>query len=127
MAKPKKAKKKDTPGQKLWLSLYRADHYDQQAGKIEVPPNATRRDPQRATQKWFQGMSRQLKESFPAGLRELREQLGLTQQSLAATAELSVTAVALIERGERVPNLDTAARLCWALDIAAGITADDLK
>jgi DNA-binding XRE family transcriptional regulator len=119
--------KKDTPGQKLWLGLYRADLYDQQAGKIAVPPGATRLDPQRATKRWLEGMSRHLKESFPAGLRERREQLGLTQQQLADIAQLTVTAVAMIERGERVPNLDTAARLCWALDAAAGVTPNELK
>ena len=57
-------------------------------------------------------MSRHLKESFPAGLRKHREELGLTQQELADIAELTATAVAMIERSERTPNLDTAARLC---------------
>lgn len=121
-----RADKKDTPGQKLWLGLYRADLYDQEAGKLAVPHGATRSNPQRATRRWLEGMSRHLKESFPAGLRERREQLGLTQQQLADTAQLTVTAVAMIERGERAPNLDTAARLCWALDVAAGVTPDDL-
>ncbi len=71
-------------------------------------------------------MSRHLKESFPTGLRKRREELGLTQQELAEIAELTVTAVAMIERGERAPNLDTAARLCWALDVAAGVTPEEL-
>ena len=61
-----------------------------------------------------------LKEKFSTGLRKRREELGLTQQKLADIAELTVTAVAMIERGERAPNLDTAARLCWALGMAAG-------
>jgi DNA-binding XRE family transcriptional regulator len=121
-----KAKKKDTPGQKLWLGLYRADLYDQQADKIIVPPGAPRLNPEGATRRWFEGMSRHLKESFPMGLRKRREELGLTQQGLADIAKLTVTAVAMIERGERVPNLDTAARLCWALDMAAGVTPEDL-
>lgn len=121
-----KTKKKDTPGQKLWLGLYRSDLYDQQAEDIIVPPGAPRLNPERATRRWFEGMSRHLKESFPAGLRKRREELGLTQQELADIAELTVTAVAMIERGERVPNLDTAARLCWALDVAAGVTLEEL-
>ena len=114
--------KKDTPGQKLWLSLYRADFYDQEAEKVAVPPGASRLNPERATKRWWEGRSRHLKESFPTGLRKQREELGLTQQQLADIAELTVTAVAMIERGERAPNLDTAARLCWALDATAGVT-----
>ena len=106
--------KKDTPGQQLWLALYRADSYDQQAEKIVVPPGSPRLNPERATRHWLEGMSRHLKESFPTGLRKRREELRLTQQQLADIAELTVTAVAMIERGERQPNLDTAARLCWA-------------
>jgi DNA-binding XRE family transcriptional regulator len=111
-------KTKYTPGQKLWLSLYRADLYDQEAAKIDVPSAAPRLNPERATKRWLQGMSRHLKKSFPAGLRQRREELGLTQQELADIAGLTSTAVAMIERGERLPNLDTVARLCWALDVA---------
>lgn len=114
------AKTKYTPGQKLWRSLYRADLYDQEAEKIAVPPSAPRLNPDRATKRWLQGMSRYLKENFRCQLRQRREELGLTQQELADIADLTSTAVAMIERGERLPNLDTAARLCWALDVAAG-------
>jgi DNA-binding XRE family transcriptional regulator len=121
-----KTTKKVAPGQKLWLSLYRADSYDQEAEKIVVPPGAPRLNAESATRRWLEGMSRHLKESFPAGLRKRREELGLTQQELADIADLTVTAVAMIERGERAPNLDTAARLCWALDVAAGVTLEDL-
>lgn len=117
---------KYTPGQKLWLSLYRADLYNQEADKIDVPPAAPRLNPERATKRWLQGMSRSLQESFPRGLRQRREELGLTQQELAEIAGLTSTAVAMIERGERSPNLDTAARLCWALDVATGIMPKEL-
>ncbi|HYV37227.1 MAG TPA: helix-turn-helix transcriptional regulator [Gemmataceae bacterium] len=72
-------------------------------------------------------MSRHLKQTFSTQLRMKREILGLTQQQLAEQAELTVTAVAMIERKERIPNLDTAARLCWALDVVAGVSPDDLK
>ena len=99
---------------------------DQEAQKLVVPPGSPRLNPERATRRWVEGMSRHLKESFAAGLRTQREQLGLTQQELADIADLTVTAVAMIERGERAPNLDTATRLCWALDEAAGVTAEDL-
>lgn len=110
----------DTPGQRLWLSLYRAHEYDQQAAAITPSPAAGRMDSRRATQKWLQGMSRRFKESFSGKLREARESAGLTQQQLSEIADLSITGLAMIERGERAPSLDTAARICWALDVASG-------
>jgi DNA-binding XRE family transcriptional regulator len=116
-----KTRKEDTPGLKLWLGLYNADLYDQEAEKIVVAPGAPRSNPEQATKRWLEGMSRHLKATFQTGLRKRREELGLTQQQLADIADLTVTAVAMIERGERAPNLDTAARLCWALDAAAGV------
>jgi DNA-binding XRE family transcriptional regulator len=65
-------------------------------------------------------MSRRFKESFSGKLREARESAGLTQQQLSEIADLSITGLAMIERGERAPSLDTAARICWALDVASG-------
>jgi DNA-binding XRE family transcriptional regulator len=103
----------------------RADIYAHQAENIAVPSGSPRIAPERATKSWLEGSSRHLKGSFSAGLRQRREDLGLTQQALADNAGLTVTAVAMIERGERTPNLDTAARLCWALDVAAGVTLEE--
>jgi DNA-binding XRE family transcriptional regulator len=120
------SKKKTTPGQKLWLGLYCADRYDQEAGNNLVPPASPGLNPEGMTKRWLEGSSRHMKERFRTGLRQQRERLGLTQQALADRAGLTGTAVAMIERGERTPNLDTAARLCWALDTAAGVTAADL-
>ena len=121
-----RTKSKDTPGQKLWLGLFRGNLYAQEAEATEVRPGAGRLNAERATKCWLEGMSRHLRERFPAGLRALREELAITQQQLADIAALTVTAVAMIERGERMPNLDTAARLCWALDAAAGVARDEL-
>lgn len=53
-------------------------------------------------------------------------EMNISQERLSEIAEMSVTGLAMIERGERVPNLDTAARICWALDVAAGITVEQL-
>ncbi len=122
----RKTKKKDTPGQRLWLSLFRGECYDQEADKLCVANCSAGSSPEHVTKRWLMGMSIRLKTNFSVGLRTLREELTLTQQQLANMADLTVTAVAMIERGERAPNLDTAARLCWALDAAAGVTPDDL-
>src|SRR5438067_774568 len=73
---------KHTPGQKLWLGLYRADLYDKQAATVSVPPGAPKLNPERGTKHWLEGMSRDLKERFPTELRTLREELGLSQQEL---------------------------------------------
>lgn len=120
-------KPKETPGQKLWLSLFRGDCYEREAKNVVVPAGTRQPSPQRATKRWLEGMSRHLKESFSLGLRNRRQELAVTQQQLADIADLTVTAVAMIERGERLPNLDTAARLCWALDAVAGVAAEDLR
>ena len=109
-----------TSGQRLLLSLYRAEQYDQQAEAIVPPATAGRMDPQRATQRWLEGMSRYAKESFSEELRRAREAAGVTQQQLSEIADLSVTGLAMIERGERAPSLDSATRICWALDVASG-------
>jgi DNA-binding XRE family transcriptional regulator len=108
--------KRTKAGESLWLGLYRAGEYRAQATKIEVP---TRKGttPELATQRWFEGRARNLEQSFPDKLRSAREHAGITQQQLAETAQLSVTGLAMIERGERLPGLDTATRICWALDM----------
>jgi DNA-binding XRE family transcriptional regulator len=114
------AKSRETPGQKLWLSLIEADQYDQGAETIVLPSGSDRMSPERATQNWSRGMARNLRARFPERLRRARDAAGLTQKQLSEMADLSATGLAMIERGERVPNLDTAARICWALDIASG-------
>ena len=119
-----KPKKKVTPGHKLWRGLYFAEQYDQDVETMIVRPGAPRYNAERATRSWCEGMSRHLKESFATRFRKAREELGVTQQELADIAELTVTAVAMIERGERAPSLDTAQRLCMALDVAAGVWPD---
>ena len=103
-------------GETLWLGLYRAGEYKAQASKIEVPVGKGM-TPELATQRWLDGMARNLERSFPEKLRSAREHAGITQQRLAETAQLSVTGLAMIERGERLPGLETATRICWALDV----------
>jgi DNA-binding XRE family transcriptional regulator len=108
--------KKRKAGESLWLGLYRAGAYRAQASKIELPERKGMTT-ELATQRWFEGMARKWERSFPEKLRSAREHTGITQQQLADTAQLSVTGLAMIERGERLPGLDTATRICWALDM----------
>jgi DNA-binding XRE family transcriptional regulator len=105
-----------TAGQRLWQELYRAGAYRTEALKIVVPENQ-RMTPELATRRWLDGMARNLEHTFSDKFRSARERVGITQLQLAQTAQLSVTGLALIERGERLPGLETAARICWALDV----------
>ena len=126
MSRKRRSINKPTVGQKVWFCIYRAEEYDKEAAKVFVPDNAAKSDPERWTRSWLEGMSRNLKSKFPSRLRESREKLGVTQEAIATIADFSTNAVAMIERGERVPSLDSAARLCWALDIASRATAEEI-
>ncbi len=51
-------------------------------------------------------------------VRELRLARGLTQEALCERAGISLDAVTRIERGSRVPTIDTIERLAGALGVA---------
>ena len=51
-------------------------------------------------------------------VRQLRTRAGMTQERLAERAEISVSFLSMIERGERSPHLDTLDRLALALEVA---------
>lgn len=55
-------------------------------------------------------------------IKERREALHLSQEDLAAKANVSRVSIARYEAGERIPNVDIAARIAVAL----GCTVDDL-
>jgi transcriptional regulator with XRE-family HTH domain len=54
---------------------------------------------------------------FGANLLGHRERLGISQEELAFRASLHRTEVGLLERGARVPRIDTLAKLAGALAI----------
>jgi len=58
----------------------------------------------------------------PNRLKELRHRAGMTQQSLATAAGLSISAVREYEQGLKEPVLSNAQRLAVAL----GVTVNDL-
>lgn len=60
-------------------------------------------------------------------LRRRRERIGLSQEEVGIRASLHRTEVGLLERGERLPRVDTLIKLAGALeappgDLLAGIT-----
>ena len=50
-------------------------------------------------------------------IRELRRILSLTQEELAARAGISVSFLSMMERGDRVPHIETLAKLSDALRV----------
>jgi transcriptional regulator with XRE-family HTH domain len=54
---------------------------------------------------------------FGANLSRLREQAGITQEDLAFRASLHRTEIGLLERGGRIPRIDTLAKLAGALGV----------
>jgi transcriptional regulator with XRE-family HTH domain len=59
---------------------------------------------------------------FGANLRRFRKRSDLSQEELAVGASVHRTEIGLLERGERLPRIDTVIKLAGAL----GIGPDDL-
>jgi transcriptional regulator with XRE-family HTH domain len=68
-----------------------------------------------------------VREQFATNLRRLRRRSGLSQEELARRAGLHRTQIGLLERGARMPKIDTVIKLAGALpaeieDLLRGIT-----
>lgn len=57
---------------------------------------------------------------FGANLRVCRKRAGISQEALGERASLHRTEIGLLERGARVPRIDTVIKLASALDCSAG-------
>ena len=57
--------------------------------------------------------------NFGPVLRRLRVAAGLSQEALAAEADLHRTFISLLERGRRAPSLEVVFRLAEALKVSA--------
>jgi transcriptional regulator with XRE-family HTH domain len=57
---------------------------------------------------------------FAANLRACRKQAGLSQEALGFRASLHRTEIGLLERGARVPRIDTLIKIASALDVPPG-------
>ena len=56
-------------------------------------------------------------ERFGENLSRLRERAGVTQEEVAWRASLHRTEIGLLERGGRIPRIDTLAKLAGALGV----------
>jgi transcriptional regulator with XRE-family HTH domain len=64
--------------------------------------------------------SRDAKVMFGQALKKIREQRGISQEKLADIMEMHRNTVALLERGQRNPSLETIKKLAKALRVDPG-------
>lgn len=64
---------------------------------------------------------------FGANLSRLREKSGITQEELAFRASLHRTEIGLLERGGRIPKIDTAAKLAGSLGVTLAVLLDGIE
>jgi transcriptional regulator with XRE-family HTH domain len=57
---------------------------------------------------------------FARNLRMRRAEAGMTQEALAFRAAVHRTQISLMERGDRLPRLDTLLKLAGALGVSVG-------
>lgn len=65
-------------------------------------------------------------DQFGANLRYCRRRAGLSQEETAVRASLHRTAVGMVERGERLPRVDTIAKLAGVLGVDPGDLFDGI-
>lgn len=56
-------------------------------------------------------------ERFTANLIRYRKKAGLSQEALALASDLNRTEIGQLERGNRLPRIDTLVKLASALDV----------
>jgi len=71
-------------------------------------------------------ISRDCAQRFADNLIRARKRAGLSQEALGARADLHRTAIGLLERGARVPRIDTLLKLATGLDIAPTVLLDGI-
>lgn len=63
---------------------------------------------------------------FGANLARLREGTGVTQEELSFRAGLHRTEIGLLERGGRIPRIDTLAKLAGSLEVPTSSLLDGI-
>lgn len=64
--------------------------------------------------------------AFGRNLRQRRERLGLSQEDLAFAAGLHRTEVGLLERGGRIPRIDTLVKLASSLSVPPSLLLEGI-
>lgn len=68
-----------------------------------------------------------LAERFGRNLAACRRRVGISQEEVSFRASLHRTAVGQIERGERLPRIDTLMKLAGALEVEPAVLLDGLR
>lgn len=68
-----------------------------------------------------------VRERLAGNLVAERTRAGLSQEALAEVCDLDRTEISLLERGKRLPRLDTIVRLSRALEIEPSKLLDGIK
>lgn len=63
---------------------------------------------------------------FGANMRRVRKRAGMSQEALGERAGLHRTEVGLLERGARVPRIDTLLKLAGGLDVNAAVLLEGI-
>lgn len=63
---------------------------------------------------------------FGRNLHRARKQTGFSQEETAVRASLHRTEIGLLERGERLPRIDTLVKLAGALGVPVGTLLDGI-
>lgn len=63
--------------------------------------------------------------AFGNRVRAARERLGITQEDLAARVGMSPSHMSIVERGVKVPRMDTVVKLANELDVSADFLLQD--
>jgi transcriptional regulator with XRE-family HTH domain len=66
-------------------------------------------------------------QQFGANLRYCRRRAKLSQEELSFRASLHRTAIGMLERGERIPRIDTLVKLAGALGVSSAELLDGLE
>ena len=74
-----------------------------------------------------QRFRREVSDAFASNMKRIRKAEGLTQEDLSLRAGLNRIHVGLIERGARVPSLDTVYKLAGGLGVRPGELVDGFR
>ena len=72
------------------------------------------------------GDSRLVAERFGINVQRHRRRADLSQEELAGRADLHRTEIGMLERGVRMPRLDTIVKVAGGLEIEAGVLFEGL-
>ena len=61
-----------------------------------------------------------------ARIKEAREQVGLTQEDLAAELDMSPSHISVLERGRKAPRLETLVNIANALQVSTDMLLQDV-